>query len=169
MFEEQSEFIRNIYDAGIKIGKVQVSSAVHMNIESMVPGQRMAALEQLRDFKEPRYLHQTVLETKDEEFEFYEDLPLAMESLDADILKYREARVHFHVPIFLKRFGELGTSQTEILQCLEATQSIDDLLHYEAETYAWGVLPEDLRCSEDEDNGLATGIADEIQWLTDLA
>lgn len=169
MFEEQSEFIRNIYDAGIKIGKVQVSSAVHMNLHAMSEGQRMAAMEQLRDFKEPRYLHQTVLQTSDDKLEFYEDLPLAMERLDADISRYSEARVHFHVPIFLKRFGELETSQTEILQCLEATQSIDDLLHFEAETYAWGVLPEELRCSDDDENGLAAGISDEIQWLANLA
>ena len=45
---------------------------------------------------------------------------------------------------------------------------MNDLLHFEAETYAWGVLPEDLRCSG-EDNGLAVGISEEIQWLANLA
>ncbi|MEC9093349.1 MAG: metabolite traffic protein EboE [Planctomycetota bacterium] len=164
MFEDQQEFIQNIVSAGIGIGKVQVSSAVHANFENSFGYTPLEILNQLSEFNEQRYLHQTVLKNKEGKTQFYQDLPEALTELQNRIDNYTEARVHFHVPIFLKEFGALTTSQTEILQCLEATQSIDDLTHFEAETYAWNVLPTALK-----KDSLADGISEEIKWLTHLA
>lgn len=163
MFEDQSEFIENIYSAGIQIGKVQVSSAVHALFEPGDDETNQLTLEQLGQFKEPRYLHQTVLLDRTGETTFYEDLAPALQELTANRSLYSEARVHFHVPIYLKRFGHLRTSQTEIYQCLDATQNRAGLHHFEAETYAWNVLPESL-----QHENLADGITEEIKWLADL-
>ena len=160
MFEDQHAFIRNITSSGIRIGKVQVSSAVHAVFNDGDGEQNQGVLRDLGQFSEPRYMHQTVLKKRDGEIRFHNDLPQAMEELNRDVGSFAEARVHFHVPIFLAEFGALKTSQTEILQCLEATQSIPELIHYEAETYAWNVLPEELQKAE-----LADGISDELQWL----
>ena len=66
--------------------------------------------------------------------------------------------MHFHVPLFLERFGLLDTTQGEIMECLAALKA-DEHPHLEVETYAWGVLPEHLRSG-----ALADGIAKEIQW-----
>ncbi len=71
--------------------------------------------------------------------------------------------VHFHVPIFLERFGHLATSQRDVVECLKAISSERSLEfsgHFEVETYAWSVLPESMR-----KRGLAEDIASEIQWL----
>lgn len=160
MFEEQDEFVQNIYDAGIQIGKVQVSSAVHARFQPDSSEHNQSVLDDLSKFKEPRYMHQTVLKTLEGAIQFYNDLPEAMEELKGNLAAYSEARVHFHVPIFLKEFGALKTSQTEILQCLDATQNREDLIHFEAETYAWDVLPTALKKEK-----LADGIAGEIKWL----
>jgi len=64
------------------------------------------------------------------------------------------------VPIYLESFGLLGTSRQHILGCLQAAAREADIPHWEVETYAWSVLPEELRQPE-----LADGIAEELRWL----
>lgn len=160
MFEEQEEFVHNLISNGIRIGKVQVSSAVHARFADRSGEEKQQLLNELSRFHEPRYLHQTVIKNQSGEAEFHDDLPQALETIRNQLDDIAEARVHFHVPIFLRSFGSLGTSRTEILKCLAATQNLDDLVHYEVETYAWNVLPAELQPEE-----LAEGIAREIRWL----
>lgn len=161
MFEEQVEALRRYQAAGIGIGKVQVSSAVILPLDRIQPGDREAATDQLRGFAEDRYLHQTtVRRSSDEAPLFYDDLPNALQSMDSATALHGEWRVHFHVPIYLERFGLLETSRPQILQCLKATRDLPDLRHFEVETYAWSVLPEALRQPR-----LADGIAEELRWF----
>jgi hypothetical protein len=121
--------------------------------------ERSLAIEQLETFREERYLHQTMVR-RGEETKFYEDLPAAL-AAERD-LPFGEWRVHFHVPIFLSRFGRLQGTQDEIVRCLAAAKETTSCQHFEVETYAWGVLPEEMRRGE-----LADGIAQEMQWLAD--
>jgi hypothetical protein len=74
--------------------------------------------------------------------------------------------VHFHVPIFLERFGHLRTSQDDTLECLRflnQSQAAEFTGHLEVETYAWTVLPHSMRR-----RGLSEDIAREIFWLRDI-
>ncbi len=93
--------------------------------------------------------------------DFYEDLPLAIASI-ADDQPVGEWRIHFHMPIFLDRFGLIETTQDQIRECLRAIKPDDDINHFEVETYGWDVLPKELRTDD-----LAEGIAREILWLND--
>ena len=68
--------------------------------------------------------------------------------------------VHFHVPVYLQTLGLLGTSQNDILDCFDVCKSMPDLKHFEVETYAWNVLPEEHQVSN-----LADGIAKEMTWV----
>ena len=86
MFEDQSEFIGNLYSAGLKIGKVQVSSAVHAKFEGGQSERDQKIIQQLSQFKEPRYLHQTVLRNERDETLFFEDLAPALEALQTVFL-----------------------------------------------------------------------------------
>ena len=149
--------VRQAIYAGIGVGKVQVSSAVCTpNLDTVSPDVRDAALTQLASFREERYLHQTCVRTKpDAPPEFFEDLPLALDCAG----KRGEWHTHFHVPIYLEKFGHLLASRGAILECLDAARKYSDVKHFEVETYAWGVLPPDLQQSD-----LATGIADELKW-----
>ena len=76
--------------------------------------------------------------------------------------------MHFHVPIYLEKFGHLLGSRDSIVECLRAARTYSDVRHIEVETYAWGVLPPELQQPD-----LAAGIADELKWyvraLEDLA
>ena len=162
MFEDQAEAICRYRAAGIGIGKVQVSSAVVLPLDELDAAERPPALEQLRGFEEPRYLHQTCVRLDEETGpEFFEDLPLAFQAPQTQRL-VGQWRVHFHVPIYIERFGLLSTSGGEIQTCLQAVRHCPELHHLEIETYAWTVLPQSLRVPT-----LADGIAAEIRWLQD--
>lgn len=163
MFEDQDEALHRYRSAGIEVGKVQVSSAVVLPLDRIQTRDRAAAIDQLRGFAEDRYLHQTTVQRSSGEASvFYDDLPNALQSMGEATAHCGEWRVHFHVPIYLERFGLLETSRPQILQCLEATRDLPDLRHFEVETYAWSVLPEALRQPR-----LADGIAEELRWLAD--
>src|SRR5262249_19167411 len=144
-------------DAGIGVGKVQVSAAVCMPLERLPAGQRDAAVSQLGEFVEERYLHQTVVRSGTAAPAFFQDLPLALRRAGE---LTGEWRVHFQLPIYVERFGQLETTQFAIRECLAAAREMSDCRHFEVETYAWGVLPAELQQPD-----LAAGIADEMRWL----
>ena len=163
MFEDQREAIQSFADAGIEIGKVQVSSAVRVRFGKVEPEQRTNALRQLSGFAEDRYLHQTMIhDSPDVEPRFYEDLPAVIASIDNPASFTGELRTHFHVPVYLEQFGLLETTRDHIDQCLSAIAELSDVSHFEVETYAWGVLPAEL-----QRENLADGIAEEMRWFTD--
>jgi hypothetical protein len=169
MFEDQEEVLRKYRRAGIGVGKIQVSAALRMDRNALkrrrtdpkdtssVKDPVDDGLVQLARFMEDRYLHQTVVKNDFDEL-FYEDLHLAVDA-QADA-EFGEWRVHFHVPIYLKEFGLLQSTQEQISQCLAAASYYTDCQHLEVETYAWGVLPKELQHAE-----LAAGIAQELKWL----
>ena len=170
MFESQQFAVEAYRNAKIDICKVQVSSAV----EGVFDGQQDAEVwTGLREFAEPKYLHQTcVRDLESSSVEFFEDLNLAIEQINdpaKDTSKrQRQLRVHFHVPIFMKNLGVLNTTQAEITECLAALRQNEGdaaivMPHFEVETYAWNVLPEQYQRAS-----LASGIAEEINWFNEL-
>jgi hypothetical protein len=164
MFEPQAEVLRAYRSAGIEVGKVQVSSAVRLPLDRLAAEERQAALAQLSSFAEDRYLHQTVIRAGAAgEPVFHEDLPAALRTVTDPRNEQGEWRIHFHVPIYLERFGHLEGTRGEIVDCLEALRD-GGVRHFEVETYAWGVLPPDLRQPE-----LASGIAREMAWFWEAA
>ena len=111
MFETQTKAIKQYCEADIRIGKVQVSSAVEVNFEQSTPTQKLEKIEQLTRFAEPKYLHQTVIRT-DTETLFFQDLSDALNSAGTD--PHGCWRVHFHVPIFTETVDQIGTTQFDI-------------------------------------------------------
>jgi sugar phosphate isomerase/epimerase len=175
MFEPQQQALDQYLKAGLRIGKVQVSSAVHVPWDAAA-GQadlQQAMLSQVRSFNEPKYLHQTTRCNSAGKLQgIVEDLPLALKQWSSSGQPTMPWRIHFHVPIFVSTFGHLATTQSDIAvacQFLEAhqTQQIAGRNwftgHYEVETYAWPVLPKELAVSD-----LAQGIAQELEYLDSL-
>lgn len=162
MFEPQVVALKRYVDAGISVGKVQVSSAVVTPFNRLDDYERIDALKQLRSFAEDRYLHQTVANVSGSTF--YSDLPKAIAEFAETPPPQVEWRTHFHVPLYLERFGLLETTQADVIECLTHVRELTDCKHFEAETYAWSVLPKEL-----QEESLAHGIAKELQWLKDQA
>jgi hypothetical protein len=68
------------------------------------------------------------------------------------------------VPIYLSDFDRLRATQDEIGRAVAAARRHTTCQHFEVETYAWGVLPAELKQPE-----LAAGIAEELKWFESLA
>jgi hypothetical protein len=163
MFEDQAEVLARYRRAGIEVGKVQLSSAICAPFDAFDEDQKTACFRQLCSFAEDRYLHQTVIQpaaSTSRSGVFVDDLPRALAMAERDATLCGEWRVHFHVPLYLERFGLVETTQQTVLDCLAALRAHPGVRHVEAETYAWSVLPDELQVED-----LAAGIADELRWV----
>lgn len=154
IFEDQKTAIRNYVANGIRIGKVHVSSAIEAEVGAE---NSQLLLDQLKAFQEDRYLHQTYIKQADRIVQ-YDDLPKAIGDIDSRT--EGTLRCHFHVPIFIEEFGHLKTTRHEIVDCLQNIYKMSDCRHFEVETYAWTVLPDELKTED-----LAQGIARELLWM----
>lgn len=158
MFEDQETAVASYKAAGVRIGKVQVSSAIKADFEKDQTAKPLM-LDQLSGFSEPRYLHQTSIRDSVGS-RFYEDLSDAIKN---ETEPSGEWRVHFHVPIFADALGLIESTQSEIVSFMDSIRRNEVFVeHFEVETYAWNVLPQEHR---DVTGGLANGIAEELIWF----
>lgn len=167
MFEDPAASARRLLEIGVRIHKVQISSAVAARLSGVEAGERLAVRESLGRFDEKRYLHQTSVRRPDGSVRLDEDLGTVVG--DDSVWRLgpngaEEVRVHFHVPVFAEHLGNLGTTQSEIGPAIIAARQYHGVRHFEVETYAWGVLPEGLRPTD-----LSEGIARELEWTIGLA
>lgn len=186
MFERQADVLQSYIDSGIRVGKLQVSSAVEVPWQELVGDldRRSATLNQLLSFSEPRYLHQTTrVGASRGRSELVDDLPIALRqwlpeatmrsgtAVHPAITQWPEEawRIHFHVPIYVERFGGLKATREDITEAASYVHARRDVQvaerawftgDYEVETYAWGVLPPELQTAD-----LAHGIARELQYF----
>jgi len=147
-FEDPAESLALLAAHEIRIGHIQISSALALAQSDLSPMQR---------FVEPCYLHQTVGRRQDGSLVRFDDLNLALAADPAEVAGVTEWRVHFHVPVFLDQLREGATTQPflqEILPLFPAD------LPLEVETYTWSVLPPELRTEE-----LTESIIREIRWV----
>lgn len=146
-FEEPADCLAQFAQAGIRLVKVQVSSALRM-CGNDIPS--------LLQFDEPTYLHQAVLRTEDGSLLRFADLPELAQWLErgepAD-----ECRVHFHVPIFLSQLGAVGTTRFFLEDCLPR---LDPIIPLEVETYSFASLPPTLHLGS-----MGESIARELNWV----
>lgn len=182
MYENQASELQQFFDLGMRVGKVQVSSAVDVDWSNMPPELREVAWSQLRNFVENRYLHQVHIQSGStpqsgsnpsasnsaaRPLTMIDDLPEAFAQYSAPPTS-GQWRVHFHVPIYLPTLDALRTTQTEINKTLaillpKVGSEQFPTGHFEVETYAWTVLPEHLHAPN-----LSHGIALELQWFEKL-
>lgn len=151
-FEEPAVCLQRLAAAGIRVHKLQISAGLHL------PKLSREALDALRSFDDPVYLHQ-VVERSPAGLRRFADLPEAFASLNGDG-RDREWRVHFHVPIFLDRLEAFSSTQFFIRSMLALHRRTPISKHLEVETYTWNVLPEQLRSVPIEE-----AVARELNWV----
>ena len=150
-YEEPRETFLKFKAENILIGKIQVSAALKIIFNG---ANDEAIWEELSKFNEPTYLHQ-VTEEIGGSVKTYSDLPEVLNNRGT----HRELRAHYHVPIFLEKYGSLFSTQDHILKTINYIQEHPVCEHLEIETYTWDVLPSDLK------QDLSESIAREIEWL----
>ncbi|MEJ6000134.1 metabolite traffic protein EboE [Paucibacter soli] len=151
-FERPADCICQLELAGIRVHKMQISAGLRL------PTLDADALEALRRFDDPVYLHQVVQQGPDGLTRFA-DLPAAFASLTHASAEL-EWRVHFHVPIFLDRLAPFASTQSFVRDMLAIQRVRPVSAHLEVETYTWGVLPEAFRCGT-----VDADVARELAWV----
>ena len=155
-YEEPQDIIQNFKTAGIKIGKIQLSSAIKIDILPEI-NQRKAILDKISPFAESTYLHQVIAKHGGGNFQHYADLSTALEHFLTT--EAQEWRTHFHVPIFIPKFQLFESTQDHIVKLLTMLPNDDLGHHLEIETYTWEVLPTELKLD------ILTSIEREYQWV----
>ncbi|MFT4924962.1 MAG: hypothetical protein ACI8WB_001052 [Phenylobacterium sp.] len=166
MHEEAYAALKAIHDAGITIGKIQLSSALSADFNGSNDDEILTLLAQ---FSEPKYLHQ--VKTLDEQggLTSSDDLSTALaEGSDPEkrLSCQNDWRIHFHVPIHAQSLihPQLRTTRAEILRVFDFLRDHPDIKPWlEVETYSWQVLPQTLRPQNDSE--LISGIVEELRWV----
>ena len=156
-YESHQEIISQLAQKEIPVGKIQISAALKSLIDSNT-------LEKVKgnfaQFNEPTYLHQVVARKNDGSLIRYRDLSNALDDDKNDAVV--EWRAHFHVPVFIKNFGLLQSTQDEIIEVLCLQKSKPFCNHLEVETYTWEVIPDSLKLP------LQDSITRELQWVKEI-
>jgi sugar phosphate isomerase/epimerase len=153
-FEDPNAAVDGLLAAGIQIAKTQLSAGL------VVDPLDTDALRALQSLDEPVYLHQVVARRPDGTLESFLDLPDAFETAPRE--SGTEWRVHFHVPIFAKSLGPLGSTRPVLEAILDRQRERPFCDALEVETYTWHVLPEAIRPGDIE-----SGIVRELEWARD--
>ncbi len=158
-FETISTSLAAIADAGIRVVKAQLSSALQLDS----PASNVLGRVRLMAFSEPRYLHQSIAQTASGEKIVAGDLPQVFTATGALDPRFNDAetlRVHFHVPLCWEGDTGLGTTRHVLEEGLAALCEATD--HLEVETYTFDVFPEAQR--ERFGGDVVKMIVAELRW-----
>jgi hypothetical protein len=140
-FEKPQNALGALQDAGIKISKLHLSSALKTRPTP-------EALAALKHFADDVYLHQVIARDENGKLKFYRDLPDALNfqlSTFNSQLTY-EWRIHFHVPLHAPAAPPFENTNDHLLGVLDLLAKNPQLCsHLEMETYTWEVLPPELK------------------------
>lgn len=171
MYEDPAAAIEAFAANGVNIGRVQISAALKADLPAN-PADREPIAKAFQNLAESTYLHQVAAKTapsppapegkKSSPFGGrgavqYHDLPEALPHIyEPDVTEWR---THFHVPVFVRDFGVLQSTQDDILKTVSQQKAKPFTRHWEVETYTWEVLPDGLK------TGLPDSIERELRWV----
>ncbi len=153
-FEDHIKNFETLNKLGIKIGKIQLSSALEINVKQNTLANLIIDLNK---FKDKVYLHQVVIKNFDSSFTKYRDLSEALENFDDS--KESFWRIHYHLPIFAENYNNLFTTRKEIQTVINFLKNSSITSCLEIETYTWEILPEDLKLN------ITESIVREYKWV----
>jgi hypothetical protein len=156
VYEKAEDTFRKLQEEGINIGKIQISAALKVDVPSDLNERQNLQLK-LNPLAESTYLHQVIGRDASGNLQSYPDLPEAIAILEETAME--EMRIHFHVPVFLAHYGNLSSTQSEIIHVLEEIKKNPVCSHLEVETYTWDVLDKALR------QELSSSITREMEWV----
>lgn len=155
-FDDCRESLDAFRAAGLRISKIHLSNALALDLDNP------AAVKAIAQFDEPVYLHQLIT-NGEERRRCFTDLPEALAVLQEpppSTGNHREARVHFHIPLYSEPAEPLRSTKSHVSDLLAYRRNHPDFCtHFEIETYTWGVLPGDLQ------KPIIDQIAEEYRWV----
>lgn len=151
-YEDISEALQKLVDAGVPIFKLQEAAAMR------VPNVTQELVDTLKRYAKTIYLTQTV-EKKDGRITRFLNLEDAFNAWDSNPGP-REWRIHFHVPVFLDDLGAFKTTRFAIEDALKFHKKNPLSRQLEIETYTWDVLPDNLKTGD-----IVDYVCREIDWV----
>ena len=139
-FEEPRTALNSLREAGIKISKLHLSSA----LKTAATKEARAALKK---FADDVYLHQVVAREANGRLKFFRDLPDALACYSSPVTHHSaEWRIHFHVPLHAPAAPPFENTNDHLLGALDWLAENPGLCpHLEMETYTWEVLPPEFK------------------------
>lgn len=138
-FQDPERAVAALRAAGVRVGKVQVSSA----LELCLPSRHPEACARLAGFDEGRWFHQVGIRNRAGQVHVEPDLApfLARARAPAGVADVAVARVHFHVPVFAAPAGGLATTREHLERWVALALRSDLTDQYEVETYSFDAIP----------------------------
>ena len=132
-YENISESVQKLVDAGVPIFKFQEAAALH------IPEVTQPVVDTLKRYAKTIYLTQTIqkMDGKLTKFLNVDDAIVAFEKEPGP----REWRTHIHVPVFLDDLGQFRTTRFAIEDGLRFHKAKPVSRHLEVETYTWECCP----------------------------
>ncbi len=153
-YEEPEVAIANLRNAGIRISKIHLSSALRLEPTP-------EAVAELAAFQDDVYLHQVVIGKAGKVVRRIKDLPEALKWYDENSSDAGdEWRVHFHIPIHVQPGGHFRDTRSHIDAILKLLgEDPGWCQHFEMETYTWEVMPGELRSDD-----VVAQLVNEYEW-----
>lgn len=131
-YYNHTNIIKSILDNKIKIGKIQISSALEVNVTDK---NKKIIINELFFLRKSKFLHQNTLVTSNK----------IIKSIDIDFNKYYhdgdKIRIHCHMPVHLAAYKRtLKTTNSESKSVLLAILNNIKVKHIEIETYTYDIL-----------------------------
>ena len=153
-FEQPQKALTTFAQAGIKISKIHLSSALKAQPTP-------EAREALAKFADDVYLHQVAAHEATGKLKFYRDLSDALSCHPPPVTCHSEEwRIHFHVPLHARASPPFDNTNDHLLGTLDFLAANPKLCsHLEMETYTWEVLPPELKA-----RSVVEQLAAEYDW-----
>ncbi len=141
-YEDPAAALATLSEAGIRVGKVQITAGLKVELPEVAGGSEAVARE-LEPFTHSPYLHQVIGETGDGGRVRFPDLAPALPNLAAGL--GRNFRIHYHMPLYVERHRRLASTHDDTRTVLRLLKERGFARHLEIETYTWEWLPPDLK------------------------
>ena len=151
-YEDITQSLQKLVDAGIPIVKFQEAAALH------IPEVTQEAIDTLKRFSDTIYLTQTI-EKRDGKLTKYLNLDDAFAAWDKSPGP-REWRTHIHVPVFLDDLGPFRTTRFALAEALKFHKQKPLSRQLEIETYTWDMLPDNLKTGD-----IVEYVCRELEWV----
>ena len=151
-YEDITESLQKLVDAGVPIVKLQEAAALHM------PEVNRGVVDTLKRYSKTIYLTQTI-EKKDGKLTKYLNVDDAIAAWEKNPSP-REWRTHIHVPVFLDDLGQFRTTRFAIADALKFHKRQPLSRHLEVETYTWDMLPDSLKTGD-----IVEYVCRELEWV----
>lgn len=141
-YEDPDTALATLAAAGIRVGKVQITAGLSVELPE-APDGRQAIARELAPFTHSPYLHQVIGDTGDGRRLRFPDLAPALPHLAAGL--GRTFRIHYHMPLYVERRRQLASTCGDTRTVLRLLKERGFSRHLEIETYTWEWLPPDLK------------------------